>query len=44
MPHLMGHRSERAIWSLFTFVNSFLTITILAGLAMVVRAPALGTA
>ncbi len=39
MPHLVGHRSERAIWSLFTFVSSFLTITLLAGLAMVVRAP-----
>jgi CBS-domain-containing membrane protein len=39
MPHLVGHRSERLIWSLFTFFNSFLTITILAGLAMVVRAP-----
>jgi CBS-domain-containing membrane protein len=39
MPHLVGHRSERVIWSLFTFVNSFLTITILAGLAMVVQAP-----
>jgi CBS-domain-containing membrane protein len=39
MPHLVGHRSERAIWALFTFVNSFLTITILAGLAMILRAP-----
>lgn len=39
MHHLVGHRSERVIWSLFTFFNSFLTITILAGLAMVVRAP-----
>src|ERR1051326_8428355 len=39
MPHLVGHRSERVIWSLFTFFNSFLTITILAGLAMLVQAP-----
>jgi len=39
MPQQAGHPSERAIWSLFTFFNSFLTITILAGLAMLVRAP-----
>jgi len=39
MPRLLGHRSERLIWSLFTFFNSFLTITILAGLAMIARAP-----
>jgi len=36
---LVGHPSERLIWAAFTFVNSFLTITILAGLAMIVRAP-----
>jgi CBS-domain-containing membrane protein len=36
---LVGHPSERLIWSAFTFVNSFLTIAILAGLAMIVRAP-----
>ena len=37
--HLVGHPSERLIWAVFTFFNSFLTITILAGLAMVVGAP-----
>jgi CBS domain-containing membrane protein len=39
MTRLVGHPSERAIWAAFTFFNSFLTITVLAGLAMVVRAP-----
>jgi CBS-domain-containing membrane protein len=35
----VGHRSERPIWAAFTFINSFLTIAILAALAMVLRAP-----
>lgn len=39
MAHLVGHPSERLVWAAFTFTNSFLTITILAGLAMIVRAP-----
>lgn len=39
MTHLVGHPSERLVWAAFTFINSFLTITILAGLAMIVRAP-----
>lgn len=39
MAHLVDHPSERLVWAAFTFVNSFLTITILAGLAMIVRAP-----
>ena len=39
MTRQVGHRSEHAIWAAFTFFNSFLTITVLAGLAMVVRAP-----
>jgi CBS domain-containing membrane protein len=39
LTHLVGHPTERLIWAAFTFVNSFLTITILAGLAMIVRAP-----
>jgi CBS domain-containing membrane protein len=39
MAHLVDHRSERIVWAAFTFINSFLTITILAGLAMVARAP-----
>jgi CBS-domain-containing membrane protein len=39
LTHLIGHPSERPIWAAFTFVNGFLTITILAGLAMVARAP-----
>jgi CBS domain-containing membrane protein len=39
LTHLVGHPTERLIWAAFTFVNSLLTITILAGLAMVLRAP-----
>jgi CBS domain-containing membrane protein len=39
LTHPVGHPAERLIWAAFTFVNGFLTITILAGLAMIVRAP-----
>lgn len=39
LTRLVGHPSERLVWAAFTLVNSFLTITILAGLAMAVRAP-----
>lgn len=39
MDHLVGHPSERLIWAAFTFVNSFLTITLLAALAMLAGAP-----
>ena len=37
MTHLVGHPSERLIWAAFTFVNSFVTIAILAGVAMISR-------
>jgi CBS domain-containing membrane protein len=39
LAHLVGGRSERIIWAVFTFFNTFVTIAILAGLAMVLRAP-----
>jgi len=39
LAHLLGRRSERVVWAVFTFLNTFVTITILAVLAMVVRAP-----
>jgi CBS-domain-containing membrane protein len=39
MAHLVGHPSERLIWAAFTFVNGFVTIAILAALAMALRSP-----
>lgn len=39
MSHLIGHPSERLIWAVFTFINCFVTIAILAGLAMALHAP-----
>lgn len=39
VDHLLGHRSERVVWASFTFVNTFVTMTILAALAMVAQAP-----
>lgn len=39
MEHLIGHPSERLIWAAFTLTNSFVTIAILAGVAMVWGAP-----
>ncbi|MCC7418524.1 MAG: HPP family protein [Acidobacteria bacterium] len=39
VSHLIAGPSERVVWALFTFVNSFVTIAMLAGLAMIVRAP-----
>jgi CBS-domain-containing membrane protein len=38
-PELVGHPTERVVWAAFTFLNSFLTIAILAGLAMIAGAP-----
>ena len=39
LAHLVGHPSERLIWTAFTFLNGFVTIAILAGLAMVAHSP-----
>jgi len=39
MGHLVGHPSERLIWAVFTFVNSFVSIGILAAVAMVSGSP-----
>lgn len=39
LTHLVGHPSERLIWAGFTFINSFVTIAILAAVAMVSRTP-----
>lgn len=39
MAHLVGHASERLIWAAFTFTNSFITIAILAGVAMASGTP-----
>lgn len=36
---LLEHFPERPVWALFMFVNGFLTIAILAGVAMVSRSP-----
>jgi CBS-domain-containing membrane protein len=37
--HLIGHPSERLVWAAFTFLNGFVTIAILAGVAMLVHSP-----
>lgn len=39
LTHLVGHPSERIIWAGFTFINSFVTIAILAAVAMASRSP-----
>jgi CBS domain-containing membrane protein len=39
LGHLIGHPSERLIWAVFTFINCFVTIAILAGVAMALHAP-----
>ena len=39
MTHLVGHPSERLIWAAFTFANGFITIAILAAVAMLVDSP-----
>lgn len=39
VTQLIGHPSERMIWAAFTFLNTLLTVTILAGAAMISRAP-----
>ena len=39
LTHLLGRFPERPMWALFMFVNGFITIGLLAGVAMVTRTP-----
>jgi CBS domain-containing membrane protein len=39
LTHLLTRHSERPIWALFVFLNGFITIALLAGVAMVSRTP-----
>ena len=39
VTHLLTRYSERPIWALFMFLNGFITIALLAGVAMVSRTP-----
>lgn len=39
ITYLLGRFPERPIWALFMFVNGFVTIAILAGVAMATRTP-----
>lgn len=39
LKHLLGRFPERRVWAAFMFINGFVTIAILAGVAMVTRAP-----
>src|SRR6186713_630081 len=39
LTHLLTRYSERPIWALFMFLNGFLTIALLAAVAMVSRTP-----
>src|SRR5262245_65349607 len=39
LTHLIARHAERPVWALFMFVNGFITIALLAGLAMVSRTP-----
>jgi CBS domain-containing membrane protein len=39
LTHLLNRYSERPLWALFMFVNGFVTIALLAGVAMVSRTP-----
>ena len=39
LTRLLGRFPERSVWAAFMFVNGFLTIAILAALAMVTRTP-----
>ena len=34
ISHLLGRFPERPVWALFMFVNGFITIALLAGVAM----------
>ena len=39
LTRLLGRFPERPVWALFMFVNGFVTIAILAGVAMLTRTP-----
>lgn len=39
LTHLLTRYSERPLWALFMFLNGFITIALLAGVAMVSRTP-----
>jgi CBS-domain-containing membrane protein len=39
LTHLLTRHSERPIWALFMFLNGFITIALLAGVAMISRTP-----
>jgi CBS domain-containing membrane protein len=39
LTHLLTHHSERPIWALFMFLNGFVTIALLAAVAMLSRTP-----
>jgi CBS-domain-containing membrane protein len=39
LTHLLQRHSERPIWALFMFLNGFVTIALLAGVAMLSRTP-----
>jgi CBS-domain-containing membrane protein len=39
LTHLLTQYSERPIWALFMFLNGFITIALLAGVAMISRTP-----
>jgi hypothetical protein len=39
VTHLLTRHAERPIWALFMFLNGFVTIAILAAVAMVSRTP-----
>jgi CBS domain-containing membrane protein len=39
LTHLLRRHSERPIWAIFMFLNGFITIALLAGVAMVSRTP-----
>jgi CBS domain-containing membrane protein len=39
LTHLLRRHAERPVWALFMFLNGFVTIALLAGVAMVSRTP-----
>ena len=39
LTHLLTRYSERPVWALFMFLNGFVTIALLAGVAMISRTP-----
>jgi CBS-domain-containing membrane protein len=39
LTHLLTHHAERPIWALFMFLNGFVTIALLAAVAMLSRTP-----